>query len=277
MKRLFYIALLLPIVTMLWTGCKGEKADTQASDSCDSDTVVTDSVIFDADEKEMPKAADELFDDFVFNFASNKRLQVERIKFPLPVTGYGKTDSITRKAWKTDYFFMRQGYYTLLLDSKKDLELAKDTAIGHVVIEHINIPRGKVKQYIFDRERGQWMLTRIHNMSLNESDKAGFLGFYERFATDSTFQSQSLAETIEFSGPDPDDDFSTMEGIITPDTWQAFAPEFPHGEIYDIIYGNQKKNGNQKIFLLRGIANGLEMDFTFRKSPSGWRLTKLNT
>lgn len=277
MKRLFYIALLLPVVTMLWSGCKGEKADTLASDSCDTDTVVADSVIFGEEEKEMPRAADELFDDFVFNFASNKRLQAERIKFPLPVTGFGKTDSITRIAWKTDFFFMRQGYYTLLFDSKKDLEVTKDTAIGHVVIEHINIPRGKIKQYIFDRERGQWMLTRIHNMNLAESDKAGFLGFYERFATDSAFQCQSLAETIEFSGPDPDDDFSTMEGIITPDTWQAFAPQFPHGEIFDIVYGNQKKNGKQKVLLLRGIANGLEMDFTFRKSPSGWRLTKLNT
>lgn len=262
---------------MLWTGCKGEKANDDASDSCDTDTIMADLDVIAEEDKEMPRAADELFDDFIFNFASSKRLQNERIKFPLPVTGLGKTDSISSKAWKMNRFFMRQGYYTLILDTQKDLELTKDTTIGNVVIEQISIPRGKIKQYIFERERGQWMLTRIHNMKVSESDKAGFLAFYERFATDSTFQCQSLAETIEFSGPDPDDDFSTMEGIITPDTWQAFAPQFPHGEIYDIVYGNQKKTGKQKILLLRGIANGLEMDFTFRKSPSGWRLTKLNT
>lgn len=262
---------------MIWTGCKGEKADADASDSCDTDTIIGDSALSIIDEQEMPKAADELFDDFIFNFAANHHLQMERIKFPLVVTTGTKTDSILRKSWKMEYFFMRQGYYTLLLDSKKDLELTKDTAVGHVVIERIDIPRGKIKQYIFNRERGQWMLTRINNLKISESEKGGFLGFYERFATDSTFQSQSLAETIEFSGPDPDDDFSTMEGIITPDTWQAFAPDFPHGQIYDIVYGNQKKTGNQKILLLRGIANGLEMDFTFRKSSSGWRLTKLNT
>lgn len=38
----------------------------------------------------MPKAADELFDDFLFNFAASRKLQRQRVHFPLPVYRNGK-------------------------------------------------------------------------------------------------------------------------------------------------------------------------------------------
>lgn len=41
-------------------------------------------------EQPMPKAADELFDDFFFNFAANRKLQRDRINFPLKVFQNGK-------------------------------------------------------------------------------------------------------------------------------------------------------------------------------------------
>ena len=66
-----------------------------------------------------------------------------------------------------------------------------------------------------------------------------------------------------------------MEGIITPDTWAAFAPELPSPMIYNIVYGEPKASEHQKIFVLRGIANGLEVQMTFRQSAGRWRLAKL--
>ena len=81
---------------------------------------------------------------------------------------------------------------------------------------------------------------------------------------------------MEFIGPDPDDDFSQMEGLITPETWPAFAPELPDNMIYNIIYGEDSKPGLQRIFVIRGIANGLEMELTFKRKKSKWMLTKLS-
>ena len=81
---------------------------------------------------------------------------------------------------------------------------------------------------------------------------------------------------MEFIGPDPDDDFSQMEGLITPETWPAFAPELPNNMIYNIIYGEDSKPGLQRIFVIRGIANGLEMELTFKRKKSKWMLTKLS-
>jgi hypothetical protein len=111
-------------------------------------------------------------------------------------------------------------------------------------------------------------------MSLNPN--ASFLSFYRRFATDSVFRQQSLKDEILFSGADPDNDLEQMEGVITPDFWEAFAPELPHGVIYNIVYGQHHGHSHMKIFALRGIANGLEVEMTFREEHGKWKLTKLS-
>ena len=120
------------------------------------------------------------------------------------------------------------------------------------------------------------MLDSIVNKPLAQSVNASFLNFYHRFATDSTFQSNSVSDIVQFSGPDPDDDFSTMEGVLTPETWPAFAPELPANTLYNVIYGEPKQGGNHKILVFRGISNGLEMELTFKRQGKKWLLTKLS-
>lgn len=228
-------------------------------------------------ETPMPKAADELFDDFFFNFAANKTLQMERIVFPLPVTNGAKTDSIRKAGWKTEHFFMRQGYYTLIFDNKKQMELLKDTAVGHVVVEKVFFNIKAVKQYVFDRINGLWMMRAVNIIPMYKSPNASFLKFYHSFASDSLAQVSSLNDPVQFVGPDPDDDFGQMEGVITQDTWPAFAPELPSGMIYNINYGQASGDSNTKIFVIRGISNGLEMELTFKRKGGRWLLTKMIT
>lgn len=259
--------------------CKGNKTDGTEAVTNDSDSI-RDTVAVDTMEQlieatPMPKAADELFDDFFFNFASNRKLQLRRISFPLVVEKAGKNDTIGKAQWKTDRFFMRQGYYTLLFDSRRHMNVVKDTAINHVVVEKIFFNIKTVKQYVFDRVNGLWTMKSISYKPIHENENASFLNFYEKFSTDSTFQAESVSDPVHFTGPDPDDDFSQMEGLLTPDTWPAFAPELPRDMIYNIIYGNTTTQGDQKIFVIRGIANGLEMELTFKKTDGKWMLTRL--
>jgi len=79
-----------------------------------------------------------------------------------------------------------------------------------------------------------------------------------------------------FTGPDPDDDFGTMTGTLAPEQWPSFAPQLPRGLIYNIIYGQKYTESSQKIFVVRGIANGLETELTFKKRGGKWKLTKLS-
>ncbi len=284
MKKLSLLTVVmavLVIVSFSTTGCK-DKKPAKVSDTTVVDTAVADTQALDSTEKlieetPMPKAADELFDDFVFNFAASRKLQMKRIQFPLPVYRNEKlVKQIERKQWRMEHFFMRQDYYTLIFDNHKQMNLVKDTTISHVVVEKVFYRKQTVQQFVFDRINGLWMMTSINYKSMYKNQNASFLKFYGKFATDSVFQSEHLHNPVKFVGPDPDDDFSTMTGDIEPETWPAFAPELPHDMIYNILYGQQYTESNQKIFVIRGIANGMETELTFRRIGGKWMLTKLN-
>lgn len=265
--------------TMMWTtGCTDKKPaadDTMKVDSV-PDTTAIDTMNQLISEQQMPKAADELFDDFIFNFAANRKLQMKRIAFPLKVVNGKKISYIQKSKWKMEHFFMNQGYYTLIFDNTRQMNVVKDTSINNVVVEKVYLKRKKVKKYVFERLNGKWMLTSIQTNAMYQNTNASFLAFYQRFVTDSAFQVKSLNNPVIFTGPDPDDDFSTMTGEIDPGTWPAFAPELPANFIYNIMYGQKYAEGKQKIFVMRGIANGMEMQLTFRRIGGGWKLTKLS-
>lgn len=261
-------------------GCTDRKpaaADTVAVDSV-ADTTSVDTIEALLEEQPVPKAADELFDDFFFNFAGNRKLQMKRIKFPLPVTRDGHAEKpIQRKAWKIDHFFMRQEYYTLIFDNRKQMNLLKDTGLTTVTVEKIYLERKTVKQYLFNRENGLWMLTSINIKPMGLNKNASFLKFYEKFSTDSTFQIQSMNDMVTFTAPDPDDDFNSITGEMLPEQWPSFKPAIiPKGVIYNILYGQKYSESTQKIFVVRGIANGLEIEMTFRKKNGAWKLVKFN-
>lgn len=287
MKKLSFIAVLSLVLAVLCfssMGCSNRKPaavpDSIAVDSSivDSSEVADDTTEVIIAETPMPKAADELFDDFIFNFAANRRLQFKRIAFPLPVYRNGKLEkSIEKNRWKMERFFMRQSYYTLIFDNAKQMQLVKDTTIGHVVVEKVFLRKQTVQQFLFDRIHGEWQMTSIAYKPMYDNLNASFLKFYGKFATDSTYQSEHLQNPVKFTGPDPDDDFSTMSGDIDPETWPAFAPQLPKGMIYNVIYGQKYTESNQKIFVIRGIANGLETELTFRLIKGKWMLTTLNT
>jgi hypothetical protein len=225
----------------------------------------------------MPRAADAMFDDFLFNFLANKKLQKERIVFPLRMTEGDKTEQMEESQWKMEHLFMRQGFYTLLFNNDQQMSLMKDTAVNEATVERILLKKAQVKEYHFLRIKGAWMLTEIKTTSMKENPNASFLSFYQQFASDSLFQLKSLNETVQFVGSDPDDDFNVMEGVITADTWEAFAPKLPAKSIYNIVYGKPEPEGNAKIFLLRGVANGLEMELRFKKVGGKWLLMKMTT
>lgn len=284
MKKLSFLSVLLAVLTVVCftsVGCS-DKKPAQVHDSTSVDSVIADTQTVDSTEKlieetPMPKAADELFDDFVFNFAANRKLQMKRVHFPLPVYHNDKlVKTIGKRAWKMEHFFMHQDYYTLIFDNQKQMNLVKDTAIDHVVIEKVFYAKKKVQQFLFNRINGEWMMTSINYKPMYSNMNASFLKFYGRFATDSAFQAEHLHNPVKFVGPDPDDDFSTMSGDIEPETWPAFAPQLPHGMIYNIIYGQKYAESNQKIFVIRGIANGMETILTFKRVHGKWMLVKLN-
>lgn len=284
MKKLmfaFIISGLLLMIAFSTGSCTDKKpvADTVVVDSLPVDTTPADTMEKIISEEPMPKAADELFDDFFFNFAASRKVQMERINFPLAWFDNDKqTKSIEKKQWKMDHFFMNDGYYTLIFDMKKDLKLVKDTSIEEAMVERIMLKTKKVLQYNFKRVNGQWRMVSIAQKSFHQSINASFLDFYQKFAVDSAFQEKSMADLVTFTAPDPDNEFEDITGSMTPEQWPAFKPALiPHGMIYNIRYGQKYVEGNRKILLVRGIANGMEIEMDFRKIGGKWKLTRFTS
>lgn len=280
--------LLLGLMSLTFiAGCNGDKKSqaTDVSDIETTDTLTTDTIAEEepADSVEniiaatpMPKAADELFDDFFFNFIANQKLQMERVAFPLPVNNGGQRKQVAEKEWKMEQFFMQQGFYTLIFDNEKQMELVKDTTVDHVVVEKVFLDQKRVEQFIFNREEGLWKMTEINHQPILKNTNAAFFNFYDKFSKDSVYQVQSLNEPVKTVIPDPDDDFSMIEGEFYPEQWEDFKPEIlPKDFIYNIQYGSEGKGGAKKIFVIRGISNSLEIEMEFLLKGGEWRLIKL--
>jgi len=262
MKRCF---IALGAIMLLMFSCTGKKASP-------TEEMPMDSV---ADSSEVVAATDTM--ELLITETPMPRLQKERIVFPLRTTEAGKTKTTEKTQWKMERLFMRQGYYTLLFDNEEQMSHMKDTAISEAVVEKIQLKKNRVVNYRFLRVKGAWMLTGIDVTPISENANASFLNFYQKFVTDSVFQLESINETVQFVGPDPDDDFAIMEGVITPDTWEAFAPALPVKVLYNIVYGKPQAVGNEMIFLMKGVANGLELELRFKKVGRKWLLMKMTT
>jgi hypothetical protein len=282
MRKIVFVVFLASLAMLfVGTGCTDKKTTSDVSVSVDTmltDTLGTDSMEALIEDEPMPKAADELFDDFIFNFAANRRLQSERTDYPVNVDTYGKLSKVEKSKWGMEHFFMRQGYYTLVFNSASQLDVVKDTAISSVYVEKISFAKRKVTRWQFNRVLGLWKMQGVRIMALTKHEDASFLRFYNNFVTNPDIQSVSIAESVSFSGPDPEDDFSRMTGELMAEQVPAFLPWMPSGTLYNIHYGDQPyKPSNTRIFVVRGIANGMESELTFQKKSGGWMLTKLNT
>lgn len=257
-----------------------EKVQTKTNDSLSQllhDSIETEEFLEAKEELYIPQKADELFDDFFFNFVSNDKLQKTRTTFPITVTTTDTTYTIESSEWETDAFFSEQDYYTLIFDNEEHRDMGKNTTIDNVTVEKIMLETESVKSYIFSRVNGMWMLEAIKETLLDQNKNASFLYFYRNFANDIEFQNNSLCDAVKFITTDSSNDFNTMEGVITAESWPAFAPELPKDIIYNIIYSPINPLSRNKIFLLRGISNGLEVELYFILEQGRWKLAKLTT
>lgn len=223
-----------------------------------------------------PIEADESFDDFIYNFASDDALQRQRVVFPLPYYNGERASKIDRKYWKHDDLFAKQSYYTLLFDREEDMDLVGDTSLTSVQVEWIFVKKRMVKKYYFERIKGAWMLEAINLRPIEENENEDFVEFFGHFATDSIFQSRRIRQPLVFVTTDPDDDFSILETTLDLNQWFAFKPALPADKLSNINYGQQNDdNASHKILALKGIGNGFSNILYFQRKDSGWSCTSL--
>lgn len=272
MKRVL-IELLAVVVLSSCGGKKMRDPFAVMAQLPEPDVPVADSLF--AKEVLKPLEADELFDDFIFNYALDKTLQKQRTRFPLPYLDGDTVKTIEEKEWKHDYLFATQNYYTLLFDRESDMELVGDTTLHAVQVEWISLVEPLRKKYYFEKEKGMWMLVSIELSPVDKAGRGDFISFYARFATDSLFQGQHIQTPLQFITIDPDDEFSVLETTLGINQWYAFRPPMPTDKLTNICYGQSNKDAsNLKILKVNGIGNGYSNSLYFRKRAGEWQLYK---
>ena len=276
--------LIVGICLLGWlASCGGGKKQTTAQEEdlalVDSMEMIADSLLLEEVEEEpvVPASADESFADFLYNFALDEKLQLRRILFPLPYYMDNKKDSIQKEEWVHDALFSQQEFYTMLYDNLDDVELEKDTASTSVRIEWIDLKANKMKRYYFERLYGWWKLEAIDDATMTKEDNGqeDFYEFYERFANDSLFQAERVADPLPFVTPDPDDEFQILETTIQKSQWFTFQPQLPTEHLTNVNYGQRlDKNSRTRVIEMRGFGNGFCNTLYFRCRNGEWRLTK---
>lgn len=259
--------------------CNGKRAASEVDYAADSvfESSFGPSDSFNASsaslDEELPKRADELFDDFIFEFARLKKVRLERVEFPLLSVVRGDTVWLTEEQWKYESLFMDQDYYTVFYNDEEQMDLEKRTDLDKVDVEQIHLEKRWVKTCRFQRLKGEWRLTQesIRDFTAAEPlDK--FMDFYRRFVSDAAFQKRSVSNPLRYVTTDPDDDFNTIEGTLDHDQWDAFKPQLPDGVITNIRYGQTYDNPDGMILVKAGISNGLMDILDFRQKDGEWKL-----
>ena len=279
MKKLIVGICLLGWMASCSGGRKNTDAQEEAMESVDSIEIVADTLLVGEMEEEsvVPASADESFADFLYNFALDEKLQLRRIIFPLPYYMDNKKDSIEKEEWRHDPLFSQQEFYTMLYDNLDDAELEKDTASTSVRIEWIDLKTKKMKRYYFERLYGWWKLEAIDDATMPKEDipQEDFYEFYERFANDSLFQAERVADPLPFIAPDPDDEFEILETTIQKSQWFTFQPQLPTEYLTNVNYGQRlDRNSRVRIIELRGFGNGFSNTLYFRCRNGKWKLTR---
>jgi len=273
---------LLTLLMVLFS-CRGgnrQVVDVEELHIQDSIDSAQDTLHLIPEEPEPPKAVDELFDDFFFTFANNPAFQLQRINFPLPCTEGDETKEITRDDWHLYNHFNAQDFFSFIYERDDDMALQKDTAINRVNVECIYLQDDYVETYTFRRFKSRWILMAVRLSDIAGLPNGDFLHFYVRFASDSTFQSESIHEPLRFTITDAADEDEADAGHVTllkRSDWFSMNDELPMPQdvLINIDYGQPSHSHLHKTLLMEGMGNGLFFKFKFGKAEDDWVLTAI--
>lgn len=266
----------LSVLIWLCIACHENSPKTTDPEPDDTTAVAADTAALLAPDSlpDPPKAADGLFDDFIYSYMRSPRFQMARTVFPLPHYIDGVNHPIARDAWKFDRLYSTQEVYTIIFDNAKSISAEKDTSLHHVVVESVNLDKMRVKQYVFTKTNGQWRLAQLNSHQMKENINSDFYIFYRHFASNHTFQNEHIADPFHFKTYDSDN-FQTIEGLLDVSQWPDYRPDLPTGTITNINYGQSYGNARRRVLMLCSPSGGMGCSLTFVRSGNTWLLERL--
>lgn len=262
-------------MSVLLAGCRSDgKSAADQSLSVDSISMETAPPATDTVSTEPPATADGLFDDFIYNFMRNARFQKERVRFPLYCSENGRERIVEAGKWTFDALYANSPLYAVTYAGERARGSEKRSDLSHVVVEKINLKKDSVKQYVFDKENGRWMLVELNSHALTRADDYDFWHFFRDFARNSAFQQAHIKNPFGFKTYDSDA-FQEIDGVLDVEQWSDFRPELPADELVSINYDQRYAGSSVRVVVLTSPSAGLSSTLVFERHRKSWRLTRL--
>lgn len=276
MKKIILAIFLLVLVM----ACGGHKESSPIQEETSTDSLVaeladTTAADTEAEEEEEtpPRTVDELFDDFIYAFMEKQHFQKARIKFPLQYIIEGKDSLIQKKNWTFSRLYADLDIYTMIFYNANEAGIEKDTSVNQVIVDCIDLTNEKVKQYTFKRNNAHWQLALLKEHNLDMSVDNNFYRFYKEFVTDSLFQRDHIAESIEFETYD-EDMGEDIEGTLDIEQWYEFKPSLPSDMITNITYGKKPADSSERVLVLSSLSGGMNCKLYFLREAEHWKLVR---
>lgn len=242
------------------------------------DSIPDEQLDFSVDEVPLSDAVDGNFNDFIYAFLHSRQLQSERVGWPLKVTDSGGEIVRTlrnRGELRKVVFPSSMDYFLFLLDDAKQLEEDAGSMSEEAFVHLVDFNDMRVNRCTYQRKNGIWMLGNVCEQSFSESHFGNFLSFYSQFSADSVYQIEHVAQPLNISMPDEENDMETIEGTIDADQFPLFSPELPSGVVMVVDYGQLEENANRVVMVKCGMSNGMMDIMTFEHEEGEWKLTGL--
>ncbi len=262
-------------------GCGGRQTADEAwvdsvLEACDS--IPEDTLVYDVEDLPLSEAVDGNFVDFLYTFTHNRTFQLSRLQLPLAVMDDAEEPQRyirNQRTFDGEFNPTSKDYYVLLLNDLSELENAFGDGATTAALHLVDLPANRIRCFDCVRTEGIWQVVMENDKSLGSYSRGGFLEFYHRFATDSVYQIAHIAQPLNISMPDEDEEGEMIEGTIDADQFPVFSPELPVGQIMVMECGERACNPNRVVMVKCGMASSMMDVLTFERDGEGWKLVSL--
>ena len=171
-KSLFFsIAVFVLMLSCSGSG-RGMSGDLSDMDSLYADSIellsLTDTLeLF--EEEVLPKSADELFNDFFYNYASDGNFRKMRTTYKYDSAA---GDSVLASSMSSNAAFREltvKDFYAVVYEREEELVFQKDTSLSEVIVERMDLDAGIVEQFDFRRYDGTWVMQDVTSTTVDDT------------------------------------------------------------------------------------------------------------
>lgn len=270
----FSLHLLFIIVALGLGGCQQNQTNESQNLTEDSTAIDTIQPIIEEEEAETPAAADMVFNDFIDEFINKKKFQLSRVQFPLSRITDGTEQIIAQKDWTYDPIYKGEDYYTMIFDGTELYNNREDSVPRKFTVERIDLNKGRVKQYLFNKDKGLWKLVGINEHFFKDNTNGEFYDFYAKFSSDAEYQRTHILSAFTFKTYDIETG-EYIEGTLEPEQWQEVCPELPTGIITNFVSGEINPKSIKRTFTICSSSTEMNTTLEFRHWGGKWTLISL--